>query len=141
MKTQLRKPRFIPLQFIHDGKDGCLTVAESGRQIPFQIKRVYYINQLENRQAVRGKHAHKKLKQIIFCLQGFFSLKLDNGKLQRTLKVYQSSTGVYLAPKVWHEMSHFSKDCVILVLASDFYKKSDYIRDYDEFKRYVQKNS
>ena len=137
----MREPKFIQLQFIDDGVDGCLTVAESGRQIPFKIKRVYYINQLRNRRAIRGKHAHKTLEQIILCLQGFFSLKLDNGKHRRTIKVCQSSTGVYLAPKVWHEMSRFSKDCVILVLASDFYKKLDYIRDYDEFKRYVEKNS
>lgn len=141
MKPQARGSRLIPLQFIHDGRDGCLTVAESGRQIPFEIKRVYYINQLKNRSAVRGKHAHKTLKQIILCLQGFFSLKLDNGKRRQRIEVRQSSTGVYLAPKVWHEMSHFSKDCVILVLASDFYKESDYIRDYNEFKRVVRKNS
>lgn len=134
-------PGFIRLQFIHDGADGCLTVAESGRQIPFAIKRIYYINQLMNPHAIRGKHAHKTLKQVLLCLQGFFSLELNDGQRRRRIKVRQSSTGIYLAPKLWHEMSHFSKDCVILVLASDFYKESDYIRDYDEFERYVQKSS
>ena len=139
MNVKSPTPSLIPLRFVHDGADGCLTIAESGRQIPFEIKRVYYINQLKNRHAIRGKHAHKTLKQVILCLQGLFSLKLDNGKRRRRIRVRQSSIGVYLAPRVWHEMSHFSKDCVILVLASDFYKEPDYIRNYDEFKKYIGK--
>ena len=134
-----RFPKIIKLQYIDDGVDGCLTVVESSKQIPFNIKRVYYINRFRNWNAIRGMHAHKKLKQAIFCLQGSFELLLDNGVAQRSIKMQKSHLGIYLAPMLWHVMRHFSKDCVILVLASDFYKKSDYIRDYNEFVKWLRR--
>jgi len=133
-------PNLIKLKYIHDGVDGCLTVMENHREIPFSIKRVYYINKLKNKHAVRGMHAHKKLKQAIFCLQGSFSLSIDNGLEERRIKMHKSHVGVYLPPKVWHVMRRFSEDCVIMVVASDFYRERDYIRDYNEFKKYLKKH-
>ena len=130
---------FIHLKFVDDYPDGCLSVIENDRNVPFKIKRVYYINKLRNKNAIRGLHAHKKLKQAIFCLQGSFDLQLDSGSQKKRLHLHKSEVGVYLMPKVWHVMRNFSRDCVILVLASDFYKESDYIRDYSEFKKYVGK--
>ena len=123
----------IKLKYFHDGVDGCLTIAEAQREIPFPIRRVYYINKLQNRNAVRGKHAHKKLEQAIFCLQGSFRLELDNGRSCKKIMVRKSYIGVYLPPRMWHTMTRFSQNCVILVLASDRYKESDYIRDYGKF--------
>ena len=132
-------PRLIKLKFIDDGVDGCLTIMENHREIPFSIKRVYYVNKLKNKHAVRGMHAHKKLKQAIFCLQGSFELLLDDGFEERRVKMHKSHVGVYMPPKLWHMMRHFSDNCVILVVASDFYKESDYIRDYNEFKKHLKK--
>jgi len=128
----------IDLQCVPDGIDGVLGIAESGKNIPFDIKRVYHITGLENPNAVRGKHAHKRLKQAIFCVSGSFELKLDDGSETETLVLDRPARGVYLPPFCWHEMYHFSKACVILVFSSDHYDESDYIRDYREFKRIIQ---
>ena len=123
----------IELPAIQDGKDGCLSVAESLRDIPFEIKRVYYIYNL-NDNTIRGKHAHKKLEQVLFCINGSCIMELEDSNLKRSIVLDEPNVGIYLGHAVWHTMSHFSKDCIILVLASDVYKESDYIRDYSEFR-------
>ena len=135
---KLRNCYLIQLPVITDGIDGRLSVAESHRDIPFDIKRVYYIYDLENLDAIRGKHAHRKLEQVIFCINGSFVLTLDDGKNREEILISQRNTGVYLGTGLWHTMSRFSKDCVLLVMASDHYLEADYIRDYDEFIKFVQ---
>ncbi|MFA6142135.1 MAG: FdtA/QdtA family cupin domain-containing protein [Candidatus Omnitrophota bacterium] len=135
MKSFYRK---IELKFIDDGVDGNLVVAEAQNQVPFKIKRVYFINNLSHLGAVRGKHAHKKLEQAIFCVNGSFKLGLDDGNKKEKVALSKPYVGIYLRPGVWHTMHNFSKDCVILVLASDIYKESDYIRDHEEFLKYVK---
>lgn len=139
MKINVRNSGVIRLQYFDDGKDGMLTIGESRRSVPFLIKRFYYINRLGRRNAVRGKHAHKRLEQIIFCINGSFRLDLDDGKKKQSIKMANPYLGIRLGPLLWHEMTDFSNDCVILVLAADYYKKSDYIRDYDEFMRLIRK--
>lgn len=127
----------INLPVIADGIDGKLSVAESLQNVPFEIKRVYYIYDLENPDAIRGKHAHKRLEQVIFCINGNFVLGVDDGHNREELYINQRNSGVYLGTGLWHTMSQFSKDCVLLVFASDYYDESDYIRDYNEFKRFI----
>lgn len=127
----------VNLPVIADGIDGKLSVAESLHNIPFEIKRVYYIYDLKDSHAIRGKHAHKQLEQMIFCINGSFVLGLDDGNNREEILLNQRNTGVYLGTGLWHTMSQFSKDCVLLVLASDFYNESDYIRDYNEFIKYI----
>ena len=128
----------LVLQFFDDGKDGKLVIAEGKQNVPFEIKRVYYIAGMENAAAVRGKHAHKKLEQIIFCVHGSFDLELDDGQTKQTIPLANPYYGVLLGPKLWHTMTNFSKDCVILVLANDYYDESDYIRDYQEFLAFTK---
>ena len=123
----------VSLKSFNDAPDGILYIAESAKNIPFAIKRVYYINNLQNQKAIRGLHAHKKLEQVIFCINGSFSLTLDNGKSKKKIVLKSTSMGVRLRPKIWHVMRNFSKNCALLVLASDYFKVSDYIRDYQEF--------
>ncbi|MEK7615698.1 MAG: FdtA/QdtA family cupin domain-containing protein [Patescibacteria group bacterium] len=123
----------VKLQSFDDTPDGELFIAEGTKNIPFAIKRVYYINQLDNPKAVRGKHAHKKLDQAIFCVNGSFVIDLDDGKEQTSITLDASSPGVLLPPMMWHTMHDFSKNCALLVLASDFFDESDYIRKHDEF--------
>ena len=128
--THCKNCKIIELPTIQDGKDGCLSVAEG---LPFQIKRVYYIYNL-NGNAIRGKHAHKKLEQLLFCISGSFIMELDDGVTKQIIGLDEPNVGIYLGPNLWHTMSHFSEDCIILVLASDYYDESDYIRNYSQFK-------
>ena len=123
----------ITLQSFDDTPDGELFIAEGTKNIPFDIKRIYYINQLDNAQAVRGKHAHRKLEQVIFCVNGSFVIDLDNGEERTSITLDASSPGVLLPPMMWHTMHDFSKNCALLVLASDYFDEADYIRDYTEF--------
>ena len=128
----------IELKQIIDKNDGVLSIAEQQENIPFEIRRVYYIYELEYSNSSRGFHAHKKLEQAIFCLNGSFKLMVDDGNHKENFSLNNPNNGIYMAPKLWHTMSEFSKDCIILVFASEYYDESDYIRDYDEFTNYIK---
>ncbi|TGL16501.1 WxcM-like domain-containing protein [Leptospira yanagawae] len=125
----------VTLAKIQDDRDGNLIIANALKEIPFEIKRVYYINQLENSVSIRGKHAHKKCEQVIFCISGSFLLGLDDGKVQQKVLMNKDNIGIYLGPMLWHTMEDFSAGCVLLVFASDYYDESDYIRNYEDFIR------
>ncbi|MCP3964751.1 MAG: WxcM-like domain-containing protein [Lentisphaerae bacterium] len=128
---------YVELKRIVDERDGVLSIMEGQHDVPFDIKRVYYINNLENLQSVRGKHAHKELKQVIFCINGSFVLTLDDGEKKQDIHMWRDNVGVILGKELWHTMHSFLSGCVLLVVASDFYKEEDYIRDYEEFLNYV----
>lgn len=130
---------FIPLPRIKDGIDGTISVAEYGRHIPFEIKRVYYIYGLNNANAVRGKHAHKELEQVLFCINGSCKIGLDDGTHQQDILLDQPDKGILLGKELWHTMKEFKANCILLVLASDEYNEDDYIRDYDRFIQYVNR--
>ena len=119
----------IALQHIDGGALGALSVAESGRQLPFEVRRVYWLTGVAQTGAVRGKHAHKTLQQAIFAAAGSFRLDLDDGRRKASVVLGRPNAGVYLGPLLWHEMRDFSPDCVIVVLAADYYEEADYIRD------------
>jgi hypothetical protein len=128
---------YVHLKPIPDGRDGRLCVVEGTRDVPFEIKRVYYINGLENCVSVRGKHAHRTLRQAIFCIHGSFVLTLDDGRREQAIHMYRDHVGVLLEPGLWHTMHSFSSGCVLLVLASDFYDEADYIRDIDTWRAWI----
>ncbi|MNF39255.1 TDP-4-oxo-6-deoxy-alpha-D-glucose-3,4-oxoisomerase [compost metagenome] len=111
---------------------GALVALESGQDIPFEIRRVYYLYQLSN-SFHRGFHAHRKLEQVAVCLSGSCSFLLDDGLNRQTLKLASPAQGLRIEPMVWHEMFDFSSDCVLMVIASEPYDESDYIRDYEQF--------
>ncbi len=138
-KIKVKNSGIIKLQFFNDFPDGNLVIGESKKSVPFDIKRVYYINNLFNKKAVRGHHAHKKLEQIIFCINGSFVLNLDDGKNKQKILLNDPCYGVRLGALLWHTMEKFSSDCVILVLADDYYKESDYLRNYEDFIKYLKK--
>lgn len=117
---------------------GSLVVAEANRNIPFNIQRLYYIFGAQP-DVPRGFHAHKDLQQIAFCIQGSCKMLMDNGKEKLEVLIGQSNKGLFIPPMVWHEMHDFSKDCILLVLASDYYDESDYIRNYDQFLKELHK--
>ncbi len=134
---QVKNSGYVELKKIEDGHDGNLVVMEARRDLPFEVKRIYFINNLENCISVRGHHAHRTLQQCIFCVSGGFTLGLDDGEIQQEIRIYRDNVGVLLMPGLWHTMHSFSSGCVLLVAASDYFDEADYIRDYDEFKQWL----
>lgn len=129
----VRNSGVVTLQEVNDYPDGVLFIGESGGEIDFLMKRFYLIDDLHRRDAIRGKHVHRELQQIIFCLRGSFDLHLDDGETKQTVVMDSPRKGVYLGSWLWHEMDNFSPDCLVLVVASDRYNEEDYIRNYDDF--------
>lgn len=123
---------------VHGDYNGQLVSLEENGNIPFTIKRVYYI--WDNAQnIIRGKHAHKKLEQVIVCVSGSCDFILDDGATRETVHLDSPSQGLYIKHNIWREFTNFSKDCVVMVLASEHYDEADYIRDYNEFKKETAK--
>ncbi|MEQ8201766.1 MAG: FdtA/QdtA family cupin domain-containing protein [Syntrophomonadaceae bacterium] len=112
---------------------GSLVAIEERRDIPFPIRRIYYIFGTQPG-VVRGLHAHRQLQQVMMCLHGSCQLQLDDGRDQTVVSMKRNDRGVLIDRMVWHQMYDFSPDCVLLVLADDYYDEDDYIRDYQEFK-------
>ncbi|WP_017850703.1 sugar 3,4-ketoisomerase [Leptospira interrogans] len=131
---------YINLKKVRDDRDGNLIILEGMKDVPFEIKRVYYINNLENSVSVRGQHAHKEIEQAIFCVSGSFTLRLDDGKTKQEILMNRDNVGILLGKMLWHAMESFSSGCILLVAASDYYKEDDYIRNYSDFIRLVEKN-
>lgn len=116
----------------HGDDRGQLIALEEFNDIPFQIKRVYYMYDTKEG-VVRGKHAHKKLEQILVCIHGSCKIRLDNGKERKVVPLEKPYEGLYVGSNMWREMYDFSPDAVLMVLASEVYEEADYIRDYDKF--------
>ena len=116
---------------------GSLIAIESNKDIPFDIKRIYYIFDTKPG-VVRGHHAHKTLEQMLICVSGSCTIVLDDGENRNEVVLSDPSSGLYVGPNIWHEMKDFSEGAVLLVLASDFYNENDYIRNYDEVMNYIR---
>ena len=122
---------------IHGDHRGKLIALEAGAEIPFDIKRVYYMYDTVDG-VRRGGHAHKQLKQVLICVHGNCKILLDNGKETQVVPLSSPEIGLYLESDMWREMYDFSQDAVLMVLASERYDESDYIRDYDEFLEMIE---
>ena len=121
------------LEFAVKGNhSGNLVALEKGADFPFEIKRVYYTWGTD-KNIVRGRHAHKNLEQVVVCTAGSCDFILDNGSQKETINLSSPSKGLYIKQNVWREFTNFSADCVVMVLASEHYDETDYIRDYDAF--------
>lgn len=112
------------------GKYGDLTPIEEMIDIPFDIKRIYYISKVPT-DITRGFHAHRKLHQVLICVNGSVKIKVKNPKEEADYLLNNSSVGLYIGPYVWREMYDFTEGSVLLVLASDYYNENDYIRNID----------
>ena len=135
-----RRPRplssfyeWLDLPRIPDAR-GSLTVIEGGRQVPFEIARVYYLYDVPAA-ATRAGHAHHRLSQLIIASSGSFDVNLDNGCEQASLHLDRPYRGLLLRPMVWRTIDNFSGGAMCLVIASIPYDEADYIRDHDEFVR------
>ena len=139
IKIKVKNSGIIELQLFDDFPDGQLVIAEVKKHIPFEIRRLYFITNVFRNRSLRGKHAHKKLEQYMFCLNGNCVIELDDGKKKQKIIMRNPRYGIRLGPLLWHTMKNFSKDCVLLVVANDHYDESDYIRDYKEFLKLAKK--
>lgn len=113
---------------------GNITVIESLKSIPFDIKRIYYLFDIPAG-GVRGGHAHKDLYQLIVAASGSFKVVIDDGFNEETILINRPNMGLLIVPGIWRELVDFSSGAISLVLASEKYSEDDYIRDYSEFKR------
>lgn len=121
----------------HGDDRGQLVALEEDIDIPFRIKRVYYMYDTDEG-IRRGFHAHKSLEQILVCVHGSCKVLLDNGFEKKVVPLERPYEGVYVSSGMWREMYDFSSDAVLLVLASELYDETDYVRDYDEFLHSVR---
>ena len=132
----MKKYKLINFKTLGDER-GSLIAIEQGHNAPFEIKRVYYI--FDTKQGVeRGFHAHLYLKQIAIAVKGSCTFILDDGEKRKEIKLDNPNQGLFIEGLIWHEMKDFSSDCVLVVLASEHYDESDYIRDYSRFLEEVK---
>ncbi|UUA71420.1 sugar 3,4-ketoisomerase [Cellvibrio sp. QJXJ] len=123
--------KHIDLNSLGDER-GQLTILEAQKNIPFSVKRVYYLTNMKH-DVPRGFHAHKELEQVAVCVAGKCRMLLDNGQAKEDVWLDAPNKAIRIEPMVWHEMHDFSENCVLLVLASEHYDESDYIRNYSDF--------
>lgn len=115
---------------------GHLTPIEGFKDIPFEIKRIYYITRVPEN-TIRGFHAHKTLEQVLLCLNGRVKINVSDSFSKQTFVLDDPARGLYIGSGLWREMYDFSPASVLLVLASEYYTEEDYIRDYREYTEYV----
>lgn len=121
----------------HGDERGQLIALEESKEIPFAIKRVYYM--YDTGEGVRrGFHSHRTLEQILICIHGSCKVMLDDGTERQEVLLDKPYEGIYVGPDMWREMYDFSSDAVLLVLASQLYDEEDYIRDYNQFLESIQ---
>lgn len=118
---------------------GTLSFLETERHIPFNVRRVYYIYDVQG-DSRRGFHAHRDLQQVLICIHGSCKILMDNGTEKQTVLLDKPSEGLLIENTIWREMYDFSPGAVLLVLASHYYDEADYIRNYDEFLAFIKEN-
>lgn len=136
MVEKIELGRMIYLPVVSDPR-GDLTFIEGLRHLPFEIRRVYFLYNIPV-DSVRGGHAHKKLKQVIFALSGSFRVSLDDGKNKAEYVLRNPKHGLLIDTLVWREIDLFSQGAVCMVLASEVYNEDDYYRNYSDFLAAVE---
>ncbi|HAF30830.1 MAG TPA: hypothetical protein DCG75_17460 [Bacteroidales bacterium] len=132
MKSSVYDCVIIPLNKIHN-RAGNITIVEGNKHVPFDVKRIYYLYDVPGGED-RGGHAHKELKQLIVAASGSFDVLLDDGINKKIVRLNRPDYGLLMVPGIWRELLEFSSGAICLVLASDIYTESDYIRTYNHFK-------
>lgn len=122
----------------HNCADGILTLSDK-TYVPFDIKRIYYLYDIPQN-SNRGAHAHKNLYQLILAAAGSFTIELDDGNKKKQFNLSRPSQGLIIVPSIWRNLTDFSSKAIALVLASEYYMETDYIRNYNEFLEYKRNN-
>ncbi len=118
---------------------GNLSVIEETINVPFEIKRIYYLYDVPSG-ATRGGHVHKTCQQVIVALSGSFEVVLDDGECRKSFFLNRPFYGLYISPGIWRELENFSSNSIALSLTSQFFDENDYIRDYEVFKKETLKH-
>jgi hypothetical protein len=135
MKSSVYDCSVIELSKHHSGRKGNISVVENNDSVPFSVKRIYYLYDIPGG-AERGAHAHKALFQLIVAVSGSFTVTLDDGNVKRTIILNRPYQGLLVVPGIWRTLDDFSSGGVCMVLASEGYDASDYIRTYEDFIKY-----
>lgn len=125
----------IELDRHHSDRKGDISVIENGIDVPFDVKRIYYLYDVPGGES-RGSHGHRQLEQLIVAASGSFCVTLDDGQNKRTYFLNRPYQGLLVKPGLWRDLFDFSSGAVCLVLASEPYSEEDYIREYDEFIKF-----
>jgi dTDP-4-dehydrorhamnose 3,5-epimerase-like enzyme len=132
-RTTVNDCKIIDIRRFSDTR-GYLSVVENGLDIPFDIKRIYYLYMVP--EVARGAHAHKELQQLLIATSGSVDITLDDGVDKKTFHLDKPWKGLLVVPGLWRDLDNFSGGTVLMCLASEKYDAADYIRDYDEFLKY-----
>ncbi len=116
--------------------EGNLSVVENGTTFPFDVKRIFYLYDISGGES-RGAHSHKECHQFLIAASGSFEISLDDGKYKRQVFLNRPDMGLHIPPGVWASEENFSSGAICLVLASHTYNEKDYIRDYEDYLRYI----
>lgn len=133
IKTTIYDCSVLELPKIHN-RAGNITPIENNKNIPFEIKRVYYLYDVPGGES-RGGHAHKHLQQLLVAASGSFDILVDDGNNKKVINLNRPYYGLHIVPGIWRELMNFSSGAICLVLASHIYDPCDYIRDYSEFQK------
>lgn len=126
----------IDIRTITDKENGYLSFAETNKEIPFEIKRLYYIYGVPEGK-IRGHHAHKNLDQLLICINGEIEIETDDGTSKECVLLNSPCKGLLIKKGIWRTMKFIMKDSILMVFASEYYSENDYIRDYSTFIRMV----
>ena len=132
-RTTVNDCKIIDIRRFSDTR-GYLSVVENGLDVPFDIKRIYYLYMVP--EVARGAHAHKELQQLLIATSGSVDITLDDGVDKKTFHLDKPWKGLLVVPGLWRDLDNFSGGTVLMCLASEKYDAADYIRDYDEFLKY-----
>lgn len=133
--TTVNDCQIIDIRKFTDNR-GYLSVIEAGMDVPFEIKRIYYLYMVP--EAARGAHAHKELQQLLVATSGSVDITLDDGIDKKTFHLDRPWKGLLVVPGLWRDLDNFSGGTVLMCLASEHYDAADYIRDYNEFLKYKE---
>jgi len=139
LTSSVFKCNILEFNTVHN-RSGNITFVENRQNIPFEIKRVYYLYDVPSG-AERGGHAHKELYQLIIAASGSFDIIVDDGQNKRIFELNRPNYGLLIVPGIWREIVNFSSGAICLVLASHAYNEKDYIRDYKEFRKLKNENT
>lgn len=137
-RTSVYDCHVLPLNKVHNFS-GNTTVVEGNRNVPFNLRRIYYLYDIPGGES-RGGHAHKELYQLIVAASGSFEVLLDDGENKKIVRLDRPNFGLLVIPGIWRELMEFSSGAICIVLASHKYKKSDYMRNYNSFVKFKQKH-
>ena len=127
----------IDISKVHE-ESGNITVVENERNIPFAVKRIYYLYDVPGGET-RGGHAHYELEQFIIAASGSFDVIIDDGTYRKRVSLNRPHLALHIVPGLWRELDNFSSGSISMVLASHTYEESDYIRDYNSFLEYAKR--